>query len=74
MRPIFYVTPRALQWLIFSPGRRSHELETSRARAIARAKVLARAEEGGGDVVVARRDGSTEAREDEGAAPFTRRA
>jgi hypothetical protein len=79
MRPTFYVTPRALQWLIFSPGRRAHELETSRARAIARAKVLARAV-GGGEVIVARRDGSTEARDlrepprDEVDAPFTRTA
>jgi hypothetical protein len=54
-----YVTPRSLQWMIFSPGRRAVELESSRPRAIERAKVLARAS-GGGTVIVARRDGSTE--------------
>jgi hypothetical protein len=45
--------------MIFSPGHRDLELETSRPRAIERAKVLARAG-GGGTVIVARRDGSTE--------------
>jgi len=54
-----FVTPRSLQWMVFSQGQRGVELESSRPRAIERAKVLVRAS-GGGTVVVARRDGSTE--------------
>jgi hypothetical protein len=53
----WYVTPRVLQWMVFSPGQGGRELQQSRERAIERAKVLAR-EHGGGAVIVARRDGT----------------
>ncbi len=59
MAATIYVTPHSLQWMIFERGHRGVVLESSRPRAIERAKILARAS-GGGTVVVTRRDGSTD--------------
>jgi hypothetical protein len=60
METIFYVMPRALQWKVVArPGNGAVEIERSRTAAIERAKILARAN-GGGVIVVARRDGSAE--------------
>ncbi len=56
---VWYVTPRALQWMVFTPGNGALKLESSRTHAIERAKSLARAS-GGGTVVVGRRDGTAE--------------
>jgi hypothetical protein len=60
MERFFYVMPRALHWMVVSrPGSSAVEIERSRPAAIERAKILARAS-GGGTIVVARRDGSSE--------------
>ena len=60
MNKTFYVTPRALQWMVFArPSIGDVAIERSRTAAIECAKRLARAD-GGGVVVVARRDGSSE--------------
>lgn len=60
MEKMFFVTPRSLQWrVVVRPGNGMVEIERSRTAAIERAKVLAHAN-GGGVVVVARRDGSSE--------------
>lgn len=60
MDKMYYVTPRALQWkVVVRPGNGAVEIVKSRPAAIERAKILARAN-GGGVIVVARRDGSAE--------------
>ena len=60
MDKVFYVTPRALQWKVVArPGDGAVQIEKSRTAAIERAKILARAN-GGGVIIVARRDGSAE--------------
>ena len=61
MDRVYYVVPKSLQWQVIArPGSRDVHVLSSKSHAIDRAKVLARGD-GGGTVIVRRRDGTTEA-------------